>query len=87
MSHWPVAEVKDHAPLGLGRLDVEGVVERAIGGLHSEILVEDQEWLAHRVDDLLRELLLVLKQPSAAPLFRDILDGDEDQALAIDGTR
>ena len=81
-----VAEVVDQAPLGLGRLDLEGIVEGAIGGLYPEILVQDQEWLADSVDDLLGQLLLMLQQPPAAPLLRHIFNGDEDQGRAIAGT-
>jgi hypothetical protein len=47
--------------------------------------MEYQEWLPNRIDDLLGKLLLVLQQPPAAPLLRDILDGNQDQSRAIVG--
>ena len=80
-----MAKVVDHAPLGRGRLHPEGIVEGAIGGLHPQIFVEDQEWLADSIDDLLGQLLMVLQQPPAAPLLRDIFNRDEDQGRAIAG--
>jgi hypothetical protein len=86
MSPLPVAQVVDHLPLGRGGIDLEGVVESAIGGLDPKICVENQEWLPNRIDDLLGKLFLMLQQPPAVPPLGDILDGDENQERAIAGT-
>ena len=41
---------------------MEGLVERAIRGVHAEASVENQERLAHRVDHVLRVRLDLMEQ-------------------------
>src|SRR5687768_2979370 len=55
-----VAQLVDEAALGLAGRDVEGLVESAIGGPDAQRGIEDQQRLAHRIDDVLRVILNVL---------------------------
>ena len=57
-----VAQLVDEAVLGLLGGDVEGLVEGAVGGPDAQGGVEDQQGLAHRVDDVLRVVLNILDQ-------------------------
>ena len=50
-----VAELVDQAPLGLRAIDLKRVVEGAVGGQHPQILAQDEERLADRVDDALAQ--------------------------------
>ena len=57
-----VTQLVDQTALGLRERDVEGLIEGAVGGLDAQRRVEDQERLAHRVDDVLGVGLDILDQ-------------------------
>ena len=57
-----VAQLVDEAALGLRGRDVERLVEGAVGGPDAQRGVEDQQGLAHRVDDVLGVVLNILDQ-------------------------
>ncbi len=59
-----VAQLVDEAALGLPGRDVERLVEGAVGGPDAQRGVEDQQGLAHRVDDVLGVVLNVFDQRS-----------------------
>jgi hypothetical protein len=60
MSDWAVAEGIDRPPDSLAA-HPEGQKERAGGGDDAQVLVEDQQRLADRVDDRLRQDATVLE--------------------------
>ena len=60
-----VAQLVDEAALGLPGRDVERLVEGAVGGPDAQRGVEDQQRLAHRVDDVLGVVLNILDQRSS----------------------
>ena len=57
-----VAQLVDEAALGLLGRDVERLVEGAVGGPDAQRGVEDQQRLAHRIDDVLGVVLNILDQ-------------------------
>ena len=57
-----VAQLVNEAVLGFFGRDVKGLIESAIGGLHAQSGVEDQQRLAHRVDDVHRIVLNIFDE-------------------------
>src|SRR5438477_215743 len=67
-----IAELVYVTPLGFGGRDVEGFVKSRIRRTHAQSRIENEQRFAHRVEDVLREVLNVRnKRPRVrGPMFR-----------------
>ena len=77
-----VAQLVNQAVLGLFGRDVKGLIEGAVGGPDAQGGVEDQQGLAHRVDDVLGVGFDGLQVRLGAPPLGHVFHG-QDQQFAV----
>jgi len=67
----PVAKIEDQHPLGLFRLDIEGLVKGSIGLDHMQIRIKEDQWFTDRIEDVAEDLENRLQSCRSALNFPD----------------
>jgi hypothetical protein len=82
-----LAQLGNAPPMRLRRGDPEYLQERLARGHDRHVVFEHDQGIADRVDDALRELPVALALGPGGALLADILDGEQNGAIVVAGTK